>query len=146
LNWQPAMWVVKKMKKTGDGTRVAEVPTQSNGTEGEFKGSHFNYNVRLEGSFYVNSAVLCICELLYSPSCRRRVLTIFKGKLLGQNIQVCIGSKMQRPLLLSCDTSEICTSTHMQKIANRNCVNSFLKNIFVVPIQKLGNSYRQSNQ
>ncbi len=73
--------------------------------------------------------------------------TIFKGKMLRQNIQVCIWSKMQWPLPLSCDMSEICTSTHVQKITNRKkWGNSFLKNIFVVPIQKLGNSYRQRNQ
>jgi hypothetical protein len=40
---------------------------------------------------------------------------------------------MQRPHPLSCDTFEIRTST-----TNRNCGNSFLKNIFVVPAQKLG--------
>ncbi len=37
-------------------------------------GSHFSYIVWLEGSFYINSAVLHVCGLSYSPSCCRRVL------------------------------------------------------------------------
>jgi hypothetical protein len=34
--------------------------------------------------------------------------------------------------------SSIYTSTHVRKIASYNCVNSFIENKFVVPIQKLG--------
>jgi hypothetical protein len=55
---------------------------------------------------------------------------------------VCIWFKMQWPHPRSCDMSEIRTSTHVRKIANRNYGSSFLKNIFIVPIQKLGKLLR----
>ncbi len=87
---------------------------------------------------YVGSRTHCLAAAGYS--------TIFKGKMLGWNIRVCIWYKMKRPLPLSCDTSEICTSTHVQKTANRISRNGFLKNTFVVPIQILGKSYWQRNQ
>jgi hypothetical protein len=51
-----------------------------------FKGSLFNYIVQFEGSFYINSAVLCVYGLSHSPSCRHRVLNHLKGKMLGRNI------------------------------------------------------------
>ncbi len=45
------------------------------------KAAIFNYIAWLEGLFYVKSAVLCVCGLSYSLSCRRRVLTpTFKGR------------------------------------------------------------------
>jgi hypothetical protein len=109
------------------------------------KAAIFNYIARLEGSFYVNSTVLCICGLVYSLSCRRRVLTHHQRQgyfwRRRQNIRVCIWSKMKRLLPLSCDTSEIRISTHILEIMTRICGNSFLKNIFLVQIQILGNSY-----
>ncbi len=109
------------------------------------KAAIFNYIARLEGSFYVNSAVLRVRGLSYSLSCRRRVLTHLQRQgyfwWRRRNIRVCIWSKMKRPLPLSCDTSKIRISTRVGKITTGNCGNSFLKNIFVVPIQILGNSY-----
>jgi hypothetical protein len=52
---------------------------------------------------------------------------------------------MKWPLPLSYDASEIRISTHVGKITTRSCGNSFLKNIFVVPIQIMGNSYLTRN-
>ncbi len=61
-----------------------------------------------------------------------------KARCSGEHTSLYLIRCMQWLHPLSCDMSEICMSTYIQKIANRNCANSFLKNIFVVPIQKLG--------
>ncbi len=44
------------------------------GLRASSKAPLFNYIVQLEGSFYVNRAVLRVCGLSYSPSCCCRVL------------------------------------------------------------------------
>ena len=73
---------------------------------------------------YVGSHTHHLATAGYSPT--------FKGKMLGQKICLYLKRCMQRLHPLSCDRSEMCTSTHVQKITNRNCGNSFLENMFIV--------------
>ena len=58
------------------------------------KASSFNYIVWLEGSLYVISAVLCVCGLSYSPSCRRRVLTHLQRQDARANIHEFVSDNM----------------------------------------------------
>jgi hypothetical protein len=64
---------LKKICFTGLFFRAGEAACRQ-GLRESSKAPLFNYIDQLEGLFYVNSAVLCICGLSYSLSCHRRVL------------------------------------------------------------------------
>jgi hypothetical protein len=58
----------------------------------------------MQGSFSVNSAVLRICGLSYSPSCRHRVLNhLQRQDAQEKHTSLYLMSKMQQPHPLSCD-------------------------------------------
>ncbi len=101
-----------------------------------------NFIVRLDGSFYINRAILFVCRLLYSPSCCCRVLDHVQRQdiILGKNIcrvRVCIRyDSWYHGLLeiswdavatsLSCDTSYFCTSPYVGKITHKQFPQKYI--------------------
>jgi hypothetical protein len=61
-----------------------------------------------------------------------------KARYLDETYKFASGLRCNHLFFFLVTRPKFCTSTHVGKITCRNCGNSFLENVFLVPIQKLG--------